>query len=136
MLAVAAVIGREFELDQLSHVIDDSSTEELLEVLEEARAGKVIEELPNEVGRYQFAHSLVQHILVEELSTTRRVRLHANIAEALEALWGDEVENHAAALAHHFSESAMETGAQKSRRYSQLADIHYAIRWCKTQAAV
>ena len=32
----------------------------LLEVLEEALAARVIEELPQAVGRYQFTHALIQ----------------------------------------------------------------------------
>ena len=46
------------------------------------------------VGRYQFAHVLIQHTLIEELSLTRRVRLHAQIAQSLEELYGAETGAH------------------------------------------
>ena len=52
----------------------------LLEVLDEALSARVIEELPRAVGRYQFTHALIQETLAGELSTTRKVRLHARIA--------------------------------------------------------
>ena len=41
-------------------------------------------------SRYQFTHALIQETLAEELSLTRRVRLHARIAEALEELYGED----------------------------------------------
>ena len=46
--------------------------------------------------------ALIQETLVEELSLTRRVRLHARIAETLEEMYGEAAEAHAAELAHHF----------------------------------
>ena len=39
------------------------------------------------------------------MTTTRRVRLHARIGEALEKLYGEHVEEQAAELAHHFAEA-------------------------------
>ena len=50
-----------------------------MEVLEEALPARVIEELPNAVGRYQFTYALIHETLSAELSITRRVRLHARI---------------------------------------------------------
>ncbi|MCH8282445.1 MAG: tetratricopeptide repeat protein, partial [Chloroflexi bacterium] len=73
------------------------------------------------VGRYQFTHALIQETLAEELSLTRRVRLHARIAEALEQLYGDDTEAHAAELAHHFAQAEAMTGPEKLVRYSLQA---------------
>jgi predicted ATPase len=128
-LTIASVIGREFSLGQLHRLIDDPSAgsgqrmseDRLLEVLEEALAAKVIEELPRSVGRYQFTHALMQETLVEELTTTRRVRLHARIAQALEELYGDDAPAQAAELAHHFAEAQTVLGTEKLVRYSLLA---------------
>ena len=88
-LTIAAVIGREFELRQLQPLIEDISEDRVLEVLDEALSARVIDELPQAVGRYQFTHALVRDTLADELSLTRRVRLHARIARTLEALYGD-----------------------------------------------
>ena len=57
-LTTASVIGREFELRKLAPLVEDMSEDRLLEVLEEALASRVIEELPRSVGRYQFTHAL------------------------------------------------------------------------------
>ena len=120
-LTIASVAGREFSLDQLSPLIEDISGDRLLEVLDEALSARVIEELPRAVGRYQFTHSLIQETLAGELSTTRKVRLHARIAEALESLYGADAESHAAELAQHFAEAQTMLGAEKLVHYSQLA---------------
>ena len=56
--------------------------------MEEALAMRLIEEVPQELGRYRFTHALIQETLAGELSLTRRVRLHATIAEELESLYG------------------------------------------------
>ena len=51
--------------------------------------------------------------LVEELTLTRRMRLHARIAETLEEAYGDNAEAHAAELAHHFALAEMAMGKEK-----------------------
>ena len=120
-LTIASVIGREFTLEQLNPLIEGMTGDRLLEVLEEALSGRVIEELPRTVGRYQFTHALIQETLAGELSTTRKVRLRARIAEALESLYGADAEAHASELAHHFAEAQTVLGAEKLVHYSLLA---------------
>ena len=120
-LTIASVIGREFELGQLTPLVEDISEDRLLEVLEEALSARVIEELPQAVGHYQFTHALIQETQSEELTLTRRVRLHARIAETLEELYGDSAEAHAAELAHHFAQAESILGAEKLVLYSLLA---------------
>ena len=122
-LTIAAVIGRAFELRQLRPLIEDMSEDRVLEVLEEALSARVIEELAETVGRYQFTHALIQETLAEELSLTRRVRLHARIAETLESLYGAgaEGESRAAELAHHFAQAREVLGTDKLIEYSLMA---------------
>jgi len=120
-LTIASVIGREFTLNQLKPLIDDLTEDRLLEILEEALAARVIEELPHAVGRYQFTHALIQETLIQELSLSRRMRLHAHIAQTLEELYGASAEAHAAELAHHFSEAEALLGTEKLVHYSVLA---------------
>ena len=119
VLSTAAVIGREFTVDLLGRLIEYLTGDRLLEVLEEALAARLIEE-PS-VGRYQFTHALIQETLADEMSLTRRVRLHARIAETLETLYGPEIEAHAAVLAYHFAQAEAVTGAEKLVQYSLLA---------------
>jgi len=121
ILATASIIGREFSLDQLDRLPDNLSEDEVLDALEEALKARLIEELPQEVGRYQFAHRLAQETLIQELSLTRRVRLHARIGLVLEELYGADAEAHAAELAYHFAQAETVTGTDKLVRYSLLA---------------
>ena len=120
-LTVASILGREFTMTQLSPLVEEVTEDRLFEILEEALAARVIEELPQSVGRYQFTHALIQETLTAELSLTRRVRLHARIAQALEDLYGDDAGSHAAELANHFAQAEAMTGTEKLVRYSLLA---------------
>ncbi|MGH2544143.1 MAG: ATP-binding protein, partial [Ardenticatenaceae bacterium] len=78
-LRVASVIGREFSIGQLERIVDGVSEDTLLNALDEAVGVRIIEEMPRSVGRYQFSHALIRQTLEAELTTTRRVRLHARI---------------------------------------------------------
>ncbi|MFQ6028140.1 MAG: AAA family ATPase, partial [Dehalococcoidia bacterium] len=73
ILAVAAVIGREFEFNLLQSVAEDSTEEQLLEALDEAVGAFVIDELPEALERYQFSHALIHQSLLAELLASRRV---------------------------------------------------------------
>ncbi|MCI0867369.1 MAG: hypothetical protein J4N89_12580, partial [Chloroflexi bacterium] len=120
-LTVASIVGREFTMAQLRPLVEEVTEDRLFEILEEALASRVIEELPQTVSRYQFTHALIQETLAEELSITRRVRLHARIAETLEDLYGDDADSHAAELAHHFAEAEAVIGTEKLVHYSLVA---------------
>ena len=120
-LTVASIVGREFTLAQLRPLVEEITEDRLFEILEEALAARVIEELPQSVGRYQFTHALIQETLAEELSTTRKVRLHAQIAQALEELYEDDADAHAGELFRHFAEAQTVLGTEKMVRYSILA---------------
>ena len=73
------------------------------------------------MGRYQFTHALIQETLVAELTITRKVRLHARIAETLEDAYGENAGAHAAELAHHFAEAEGVLGSDRLVHYSLLA---------------
>jgi DNA-binding CsgD family transcriptional regulator len=102
-------------------MMDGFSEDDLLEVVEEALAARVIEEIPRAVARYQFAHVLIQDTLIRELTGVRRVRLHQRIGEALEQLYGPGAEAHSAELAYHFGEAVEIMGSRKLVHYSLLA---------------
>jgi class 3 adenylate cyclase len=116
VLTTGSVIGREFArrlLEKVSEVKGDR----LLEALEEAMGARVIAELPRTPDQYWFSHALIRETLYEELSTTRRVRLHRQIGEALEEL---DAEGNLPQLAYHFCEAAPGGDVDKA--------IHYAGR--------
>src|SRR5262249_46402606 len=104
LLTAAAVVGREFGLDALERIAD-LEAERLLEVLEEAVTARVVQEMPQAIGRYRFAHALIRETLYEELRTLERVRRHHRVGEVLEALYARNPGPHLAELAHHFLEA-------------------------------
>ena len=120
-LTTASVIGREFGLDQLQQVSPDDNTELLLVLMEEALTARIIEEIPQTVGRYQFSHVLVQETLSSTLSATRRSIMHGEIGQALELLYAGKLPAHAAELADHFSQAVPGTADDKLVPYSLMA---------------
>ena len=120
-LTVASVIGQEFDFRILNKLIDGTGEDQLLTAMDEAVSARLMEEVPGARDRYQFSHALIQQTLAEELTTSRRVRMHARIGEALEELYGDEVDTHAAELASHFAEAEPVLGPEKLVRYSLKA---------------
>ena len=121
MLTTASFIGREFDFRLLVILSGGVSEDQMLQAIDEAVSGHLIEDVRGHLDRYQFSHALIQQTLTGEVTTSRRVRMHARIAEALEALYGDAAENHAGELAHHFGESQTSNGVTKLVRYSRLA---------------
>ena len=121
LLRIAAVVGREFSDTLLARLFDQGS-EQLPELLESALDARLVEEA-GAPGEYRFSHALIQETLLNEVRTAQRITLHARIAEALEALYGDGAVEHAAELAPHFVESAplRRELAASGARYSRLA---------------
>jgi tetratricopeptide (TPR) repeat protein len=121
LLSVAAVAGREFAYETLQ-LLSEHSSEDLIQLIEEGLAARVIEE-SEQAGRYRFTHALMQETLLEEISTTRRLRIHGQIAEVLERRYGDAADERASRLAPHFTESAglNRDHLQKAVHYSRIA---------------
>jgi predicted ATPase len=74
-----------------------------------------------ESGILGLVHTMIQQTLLEELSSTRKARLHARIAEVLEDLYGSQAEAHADELIYHLAESAAMTSTSKLVHYSTVA---------------
>ena len=121
MLEVASVVGRDFELRVLQPA-SGLDAEQLLALLEEAEAARLVGAVPGELSRWRFAHALVREVLYEGLLAARRVRLHGLVADALEALYAAEPGPHLAELAHHLVEAA--PGSEKTAaRAVQMATL-------------
>ncbi|MCI0441422.1 MAG: AAA family ATPase, partial [Chloroflexi bacterium] len=120
-LSVASVIGREFGLNELERLVDHLSEDRLLEVIEEAVAARIIEDVPQSAERYQFTHVLIRETLYDELTGARRARLHRRIGEAMEELYAADLEPHLAQLAHHFFEAASTGLGDKAVEYATRA---------------
>jgi serine/threonine protein kinase/class 3 adenylate cyclase len=121
ILAIAAIIGRDFAVDVLRRVADVSE-DELLAALEEAIGVSLIEEMRGQRElRYRFTHAFFRQTLYEEMIAPRRLRMHNEVAKALEAHYSGREEEHAAELAEHFSHSSTEEDLRKAIEYGELA---------------
>jgi tetratricopeptide (TPR) repeat protein len=120
VLALAAVVGRDFDLEVLARAADISE-DDVLDALDAASAAALIREHPGEPGRYNFAHALIQHTLYEDLGPTRRARYHRQVAEALEDLVGDHPGERIGELARHWFNAALPKDPTKALAYSRQA---------------
>jgi class 3 adenylate cyclase len=119
LLSVAAVVGREFDLDVVADV-GDLTEAAALDALEPAlRRGLLIE--GEDLGRFEFSHALVRSTLLDELVMLRRVRLHQRIGISIERLRADRLVDHADALAYHFEQAAVAGDWDRAIRYHVLA---------------
>jgi class 3 adenylate cyclase len=120
VLSVAAVIGRDFDLDLLARATM-TTEDDLLDILEAASAVALVREPHDVSGRYSFAHALIQHTLYEDLGPHRRARTHRKVAEALEDLCGDRPGSRAGELARHWMATNQPIDLTKAIGYSRQA---------------
>lgn len=102
LIAEAAVLGREFELDSLVSVASRPRTE-IKEDLREAINAGLVRKLGNE--RYRFSHALHRDVLYQDLTELERSSLHLKVSEFLrdEISRGDE--NRWSEFAAHLGEA-------------------------------
>ncbi|MEY2420668.1 MAG: hypothetical protein QOI95_735 [Acidimicrobiaceae bacterium] len=114
VLSVAALIGQSFSIRVLELVPSVATDADgLLDALEEALDAGLIRETQDS---FEFAHAIVRQALVDEFGSTRRIRLHRDIGDALER--HPDAERHLEALAYHFAEAAPLGGGEQAARYA------------------
>ena len=100
-LSVAAVAGRDFELDVLERVLEHPR-DRLIDLVEEAIDADVLVEPAQSVGRLSFSHALFRETIYEQLSATRKAAIHGRIAAAIEEAPTDRPDERAGTLAYHY----------------------------------
>ena len=138
-LSVAAVVGREFDLATLAEV-DETTEDELLDVLEGAQRAALIDEMPDVPGRFRFSSALIQQTIYDDLSVTRRARMHRRIGVALEVQLGGDPGDRVGELARHWTMAVQPTDLDKAIAYARRAGEraldklapHDAVRWFGT----
>jgi predicted ATPase len=121
VLAAAAVVGRSFSFHVLT-AISQLSVDELFTVIEKAQQMGII--MPSAEGPekpFTFAHELVRQTLLAGISPPRLQRLHANVADAIEQIDTDSLNEQAAVLAHHLRNAGPLADAAKTARYFMMA---------------
>jgi class 3 adenylate cyclase len=125
LLSVAAVIGHEFSLPVLATVsgIDEDRA---LDLLDQVRASSLIDEIG--LDRYRFSHALVRATLLDELTTTRRVRTHRKIAETIEAQHARDLDGVVTELAYHYGEARPPSRRRRSSTPSAPRSARTRVR--------
>jgi tetratricopeptide (TPR) repeat protein len=134
LLVPAAVMGREFGLDALAE-LSELAADELMEVLNEAMAERVLDDAPGAPGRVRFGHVLIRDTLYDELTAARRMQLHREVGEALEAVYSSDPEPHLAELAQHFVAAAPIGTKDKAVGYARRAGDRAARQLAFEEAA-
>ena len=113
-----AVIGREFPLSLVRQVLSQPE-EELYRVLSHLQRKEFLYQQPAfpEV-KYIFKHALTQEVAYSTVLQERRKALHERTAQAMEALYHANLDDHYSALAHHYTRSGK---TEKAVEYLHLA---------------
>ncbi len=135
LLGLAAVIGRDFDLDLLSRA-SELTEDGLLDALDEATAAALIHEIAGRPDRFTFSHALVQHVLYEALSGARRVRAHERVAAALEELCGGDPGDRVGELAHHWMAATRPVEVGRAVGYSRQAGDRALAQLAPEEAVV
>jgi class 3 adenylate cyclase/tetratricopeptide (TPR) repeat protein len=118
-LVGAAVLGRTFPPDLVGQVAALEG-DALIESLDEAERARLIAPAKGN-GRLLFSHELIRQTLLADTSSLKRERLHARAAEAIERRHADDLEAHAADLAHHLSRAGYATDRKRLVRYLTIS---------------
>jgi tetratricopeptide (TPR) repeat protein len=120
-LAAAAVIGRSFSF-QLLNEISQIDVDELFVVVEKAQQMGII--VPSSEGPerpFTFGHELVRQTLLADISAPRQQRLHASVADAIERLFSDAVNDRAGDIADHLVKAGPFADERRLIHYLTLA---------------
>jgi DNA-binding SARP family transcriptional activator len=100
-LSVAAVAGRDFELDVLERVLEHPR-DRLIDLVDEAIDSDILVELAQPIGWLSFSHALFRETIYEQLSGTRKAAIHGRIAAAIEEVPTERPDERAGTLAYHY----------------------------------
>ena len=131
IVAVAAVIGRSFTFELLE-AATGAKADELLDSLDEARKiGLVRSTTQYPEAQFEFSHELIRQTILTELSVARLRRLHLKVAETIERIYSNTLEDHHAELAYHYAQT---TNIWKAVKYFRLAGQQAAGRSAHAEA--
>ncbi len=121
VVAIAAVIAVQAS-HRLLERLAGLSTEALLRAIDELRRDRIIEEVELADGpAYVFTHPMMQDMLYSELSRARSRGLHAKIADAMDAMYGEAGMQHAEEIAVHYARADAPEQAPRAIRYLTAA---------------
>ncbi|MHB0978912.1 MAG: winged helix-turn-helix domain-containing protein [Thermoleophilia bacterium] len=133
LLAIAALLGPSLDVLVLSGA-SGLSGEPLLDLLDEAIDARLLAREADS-GRLRFVHPIVREVLAGERGEGERLRLHARIAETLEAHSIADPEGLLPDLAYHFARAAPLGYGPQAYDYSRRAGAGALRRFAYEEAA-
>jgi class 3 adenylate cyclase/tetratricopeptide (TPR) repeat protein len=128
---IGAVAGREFHYELLQAVAG-MPRERLEDALEQlARSELIFRRGKSPHAVYTFKHTLIRDAAYDSLLKSRRVHLHAAIANALEQQFLDIAQTQPETLAHHLTEAGL---SEKAIGYWLQAGKNAALRSANLEA--
>ncbi|MGH9263840.1 MAG: BTAD domain-containing putative transcriptional regulator [Acidimicrobiales bacterium] len=121
LLGVAAVVGRDVEMSLLARAAD-RSFDEVLDGLEPAVVHRLLVEVPELPAVLRFSHALVREVVLEDMTSLRRARLHLKVADAIET--GGAGVDDAEILAEHLWRAApVGVGSRAAAALERAAEV-------------
>ncbi len=126
-LQIASVIGKSF-LFKLLQAISEAEVELNAHLTQLQRIDLVREKSRLPELEYTFKHSLTQEAAYNSLLLERRRSFHLRVAEAIEQLFPDRLDEFAGLLAHHFSAAnVVEKAAEYLLRAGEIARSKFSL---------
>jgi class 3 adenylate cyclase/tetratricopeptide (TPR) repeat protein len=128
VLQTAATIGRDFSLETLSAVIEESKSE-LEESLEELVTAQIIVAKADTPGTFSFRHALMRDAAYHTMLRSVRAMVHARVAGVLKSTFRKVTPEHV--LGNHWGLSG--NHAEAARCFCQAAELARS-RYANTEA--
>ena len=117
LAALAATIGRAFRLDVLARAAG-TDEDAAVRALDELWQKRIVRE--QGVNTYDFTHDKLREVAYAEISAPQRRLLHRRIAQALEAVYADDLDPVSAQIAAHCERAGL---AERAIPYYQRAAV-------------
>ena len=101
VIDIAAVLGREFEREQLAALV------ELDSALAQLTTHEVVRPVDGAPGRFEFVHALLWEAAYARVLRRRRQALHARVAGLLTERFAELVEREPELAGHHFARAVL-----------------------------
>jgi predicted ATPase len=101
---LAAIIGREFTLDLLI-AAGNADAESAVRALDELWHKRIVRE--HGANSYDFTHDKLREVAYAEISAPQRRLLHRRVAQALEAMYAEDLDSVSGQIASHYERAGM-----------------------------
>ncbi len=121
---LAATIGREFTLDLLTGV-SNADADSAVRALDELWRKRILRE--HGTNSYDFTHDKLREVAYAEISAPQRRMLHLRVAQALEAMYAEDLDAVSGQIASHYERAGMiEQALPYYQRAAAMAQRVYA----------